>query len=184
MEVKWILKWRTLNYRTNFARNTKVNWIELYDNLIPTSSTPIFRQASKKLSTLRRQRAIVSFGWNKTIQHLKRCLFKICLIKKWINVFIDQHTTAGDGTWMLPTDRGRTWLAKWHRTTPSVKAEPTSLGKVIFKRLSIDFLSCSINSVSSFCRSNSRRIVKLSFSAGESRFQDTLLKYFNEKSDV
>lgn len=90
-------------------------------------------------------------------------------------------TTAGDGTWMLPTERGRTWFAKWHSTTPSVNADATSFGSVIFKRLSIAFRSCSINSVSSFCRSNSRRIVKLSFSAGISRFQDTFLQILQQK---
>lgn len=85
-------------------------------------------------------------------------------------------TTAGDGTCMEATDRGRTWLAKWHNTTPSVNADARSFGNAIFNRLSIAPRSCSINSVSSFCRSNSRRIVKLSFSAGVSRFQGTLLK--------
>ena len=46
-------------------------------------------------------------------------------------------TTAGEGTWMLGTDRGRTWLAKWHRTTPSVRAAPRSLGNDTFNRDSI-----------------------------------------------
>lgn len=64
----------------------------------------------------------------------------------------------------------------YHRTTPSVKAEATSFGSDIFSRPSIIFLNCSISSDSSFCLSNSLRIVKLSFSAGMSRFQDTLLE--------
>lgn len=36
--------------------------------LIVTSSTPIFRQASRKLSTFRRHRAIVSFGLKEDFQ--------------------------------------------------------------------------------------------------------------------
>lgn len=35
---------------------------------------------------------------------------------------------------MLGTERGRTWLAKWHRTTPSVRAAPRSLGRDTFNR--------------------------------------------------
>lgn len=84
-------------------------------------------------------------------------------------------TTAGDGTWILATDRGRTWFAKWHKTTPSVSADATSFGSDIFKRLSMIVRNCSISSLSSFWRSNSRRMVKLNFSAGTSRFQDTFL---------
>lgn len=76
---------------------------------------------------------------------------------------------------MLPTDLGRTWFARWQSTTPSVSADARSFGNDIFSRLSIIWRNCSINSVSSFWRSNSRRIVKLSFSAGMSRFQDTFL---------
>lgn len=48
-----------------------------------------------------------------------------------------------------------------------------------FKYTKFTFLNCSINSVSSFCLSNSRRIVKLNFSAGISRFHDTDLNVFN-----
>lgn len=49
----------------------------------------------------------------------------------------DILTTAGEGTWMLGTERGRTWLARWHRTTPSVRAAPRSLGSDTFNRDSI-----------------------------------------------
>lgn len=38
---------------------------------------------------------------------------------------------------MLPTERGRTWFARWHSTTPSVSAGAMSSGSVIFKRVSI-----------------------------------------------
>lgn len=79
---------------------------------------------------------------------------------------------------MLPTERGRTWFARWHNTTPSVSAGAISSGRVIFKRVSIICRSCSISSVSSFCLSNSRRIVKLSLSVGTSRFQETVLFVF------
>jgi len=41
-------------------------------------------------------------------------------------------TTAGDGTWMLATERGLMWLAKWQRTTPSINAAPMSSGKITF----------------------------------------------------
>lgn len=123
--------------------------------------------------------------------------------EKPINSFATQkkkknvkHTTAGDGTWILATDLGRTWFAKWHKTTPSVNADATSFGNDIFNRLSIVIFSWSISSVSSFWRSNSRRMVKLNFSAGISRFQDTLLQkhqylkyvnsvtYFNERIET
>lgn len=33
---------------------------------------------------------------------------------------------------MLVTDRGRMWLARWHNTTPSIKAAPTSSGSKTF----------------------------------------------------
>lgn len=49
-------------------------------------------------------------------------------------------TTAGEGTWMLGMDRGRTWLARWHNTTPSVKAAPRSLGKDTLSRHSIFYM--------------------------------------------
>lgn len=81
--------------------------------------TPIFLQASRKFSTFRLHFAIVNLG------------------------------TAGEGTWILGTDRGRTWLAKWQRTTPSVRAAPRSQGRDTFNRYSICFRSWSINSSSS-----------------------------------
>jgi len=61
-----------------------------------SSLTPIFLQAARKLSTLRRHFAADSFG------------------------------TAGEGTWMEETERGETWLAMWQRTTPSVREEARS----------------------------------------------------------
>lgn len=81
--------------------------------------TPILRQASRKFSTFRRHLAMVSLG------------------------------TAGEGTWMLGTDRGLTWLARWHSTTPSVRAAPRSLGNDTLRRASMFFLSCSTTSASS-----------------------------------
>lgn len=50
---------------------------------------------------------------------------------------------------MLGTERGRTWLARWHRTTPSVRAAPRSLGSDTFNRDSMFLRSCSISSSSS-----------------------------------
>lgn len=41
-------------------------------------------------------------------------------------------TTAGDGTWILATERGLIWLAKWQRTTPSISAAPMSSGRITF----------------------------------------------------
>lgn len=38
---------------------------------------------------------------------------------------------------MLATERGLTWFARWHKTTPSVSAGAMSDGKVIFRRDSI-----------------------------------------------
>lgn len=46
-------------------------------------------------------------------------------------------TTAGDGTWIEETDLGRTWLARWQSTTPSIKAAERSAGKDTFNLLSI-----------------------------------------------
>lgn len=50
-------------------------------------------------------------------------------------------TTAGEGTWMLGTDRGLTWLARWHRTTPSVRAAPRSLGNDTLSRASMFWIN-------------------------------------------
>lgn len=38
---------------------------------------------------------------------------------------------------MLGTERGLTWLARWHSTTPSVRAAPKSLGSDTLRRASI-----------------------------------------------
>ena len=46
-------------------------------------------------------------------------------------------TTAGDGTWMLGTALGLTWLAMWHRMTPSTRATDRSSGNEIRSRVSI-----------------------------------------------
>lgn len=81
--------------------------------------TPSFLQASRKFSTFLRHFAILSLG------------------------------TAGDGTWMLATDRGLIWLARWHRTTPSMSAAPISSGKLTFNRDSRLLRSCLICSLSS-----------------------------------
>lgn len=93
--------------------------------------TPSFLQASKKFSTFLRHLAMLSFG------------------------------TAGDGTWMLATDRGQIWLAKWQRTTPSIRAAPTSSGS---NTLSLDSMFCRnspICSISSLKCSIFLLIVKL-----------------------
>lgn len=56
-------------------------------------------------------------------------------------------TTAGEGTWMLATDRGEMLLAKWQRTTPSIREAPTSSGSNTF---SLDSMFCpqDINDIS------------------------------------
>ena len=40
---------------------------------------------------------------------------------------------------MLATDRGQMWLARWQRTTPSIRAAPTSSGSSTF---SLDSMFC------------------------------------------
>ena len=81
------------------------NKIKIFKKL--TSSTPIFRQASRKLSTFLRRRAMVSAG------------------------------CAGEGTCTEATARGRTWLARWHSTTPSASTPASCSGSDIFSRDSI-----------------------------------------------
>lgn len=46
----------------------------------------------------------------------------------------DRLTTAGEGMWMIDTERGRMWLTSWQRTVPLDKASPRSSGRVIFSR--------------------------------------------------
>ena len=46
-------------------------------------------------------------------------------------------TTAGDGTWILGTAWGRMLFARWHRTTPSIKADGRSSGNVTFNLASM-----------------------------------------------
>jgi len=48
-----------------------------------------------------------------------------------------KHTTAGDGTWMLVTECGRMWFARWHKITPSCNAPSKSSGNFIFNIVSI-----------------------------------------------
>lgn len=48
-------------------------------------------------------------------------------------------TTAGEGMWMIDTDRGRTWLASWQRVMPLDKDSPRSSGRVIFREDSRDW---------------------------------------------
>lgn len=157
---------------------TDIKWRQL------TSSTPIFRQASMKLSTFLLHRAIVNLGWKQLT-----CGFSKIYLQSLL-------TTAGDGTWILATDRGFIWLARWHRTTPSVNAGARSSGKAIFSRVSIIYteivkflsnkknkskltvLSWFIKSVSSFALSISLLIVKDILSFGTSWFQLIVLFAF------
>lgn len=46
-------------------------------------------------------------------------------------------TTAGEGTWMLRTERGRILLANWHNNTPSFRDSGKLSGKVTFNLFSI-----------------------------------------------
>lgn len=114
------------------------NWIGLtliFLYVFNTCGTPILRHASRKFSTFRRHLAMVSLGcrWHAEksltntgddLWHQSRDIWLVL-------------TTAGEGTWMLGTDRGRTWLARWHSTTPSVRAAPRSLGKDNLRRASM-----------------------------------------------
>lgn len=43
-------------------------------------------------------------------------------------------TTAGEGMWMMDTERGLIWLTSWHRTVPLDKASPRSSGSETFSR--------------------------------------------------
>lgn len=61
-------------------------------------------------------------------------------------------TTAGDGTWILSTDRGRTLFARWHNTTPSMSAQDKSCGSSTFNLCSMMDLSCWMQSDSSLAR--------------------------------
>jgi len=74
---------------------------------IRSSLTPIFLQAARKLSTFLRHLVEESFG------------------------------TAGEGTCIEETDLGDTWLAIWHRTTPSVRELGRSSPSDTFNRVSI-----------------------------------------------
>jgi len=74
---------------------------------IRSSLTPIFLQAAKKLSTFLLHLVEESFG------------------------------TAGEGTCMEDTDLGDTWLAIWHRTTPSVSELGRSSPRETFNLVSI-----------------------------------------------
>lgn len=61
-------------------------------------------------------------------------VYSVCvnvwIIERWL-------TTAGDGTWILATERGRMWLTRWQSTTPSMREEPRSSGRTTFSLLSI-----------------------------------------------
>lgn len=46
-------------------------------------------------------------------------------------------TTAGEGTWMLSTERGRMLLANWHSNTPSRRDSGKLSGNVTFNLFSI-----------------------------------------------
>lgn len=50
------------------------------------------------------------------------------------HVFCHTLTTAGEGMWMMDTERGLIWLTSWHRTVPFDKASPRSSGSVILSR--------------------------------------------------
>jgi len=108
----------------------KLLWNYLTRRMFLTSSTPIFRHASRKLSTLRLHRAIVSLGYKKKLNQS---------IDTW-NISQNGEkilTTAGEGTCILATDRGLTWFARWQRTTPSVNAGARSSGNAIFNLVSM-----------------------------------------------
>lgn len=57
-------------------------------------------------------------------------MYGLWIIQKYL-------TTAGDGTWILPTERGRMWLTRWQSTTPSLREHPRSSGRTTFSLLSI-----------------------------------------------
>lgn len=52
------------------------------------------------------------------------------------SLLFDKLTTAGEGMWMIDTERGRIWLASWQRAVPSDKPSPRSSGRVVFSRAS------------------------------------------------
>lgn len=80
-------------------------------------------------------------GTNSYSRVKNNCGVVLCGKWKW-------RTTAGEGTWMLGTDLGRTWLARWHSTTPSVRAAPRSLGKDTLSRHSM------------FCGENTTQVIR------------------------
>lgn len=86
---------------------------------------------------------MLSFGWRAAEQNDEQ--FKSCRVTalEYEHTFSVSKfralTTAGEGTWMLATDRGEMLLAKWQRTTPSIRAAPTSSGSNTF---SLDSMFC------------------------------------------
>jgi len=52
--------------------------------------------------------------------------------------------TPAEGTWMVGTALGLTWLAMWHRMTPSAKAPDTFSGIGIRRRFSMLALNCAM----------------------------------------
>lgn len=110
-----------------------------------TCGTPIFLHASKKFSTFLRHLAMLSLGWGAAEQkdeQFKSCRVTALGCQHKLSVSVSDFralTTAGEGTWMLATDRGEMLLAKWQRTTPSIRAAPTSSGSNTF---SLDSMFC------------------------------------------
>lgn len=80
---------------------------------------------------------MLSFGWRAEYQNDEQ--FKSNRAKE---TSLGTLTTAGEGTWMLATERGEMLLAKWQRTTPSIRAAPTSSGSNTF---SLDSMFCQHN---------------------------------------
>lgn len=101
-----------------------------------TCGTPILLQASKKFSTFLRHLAMLSFGWRAAEQNNEQFISCRVTALEYEHTFSVSKfralTTAGEGTWMLATDRGEMLLAKWQRTTPSIRAAPTSSGSNTF----------------------------------------------------
>lgn len=73
----------------------------------------------------------ISFEPRNTLRHFIHYYQKRRSKKVWMKHSVGL-TTAGEGTWILATERGRMWLARWHKTTPSISAAPTSSGNKTF----------------------------------------------------
>lgn len=91
------------------------------------------RYSSHKLLVLKRKVTWPTGEWTMT-RRVMQLPALLLTAASYFRFEASRLTTAGEGMWMMDTERGRTWFTSWQRMVPLARASPISSGRVIFRR--------------------------------------------------